>query len=85
VNPADALLRQSSLIASERGLASVVHPGVGSPADVVIRVAEQEGADLIVVGNKGMSGVKRVLGSVPNSIAHGAHCSVLIVDTHSGV
>jgi nucleotide-binding universal stress UspA family protein len=73
------------LIASERGLASVVHPGVGSPADVVIRVAEQEGADLIVVGNKGMSGVKRVLGSVPNSIAPGAHCSVLIVDTHSGV
>jgi nucleotide-binding universal stress UspA family protein len=38
-------------------------------------------ADLIVVGNKGMKGVRRVLGSVPNSVAHGAHCSVLIVDT----
>ena len=37
--------------------------------------------DLIVVGNKGMKGVRRVLGSVPNSVAHGAACSVLIVDT----
>jgi len=38
-------------------------------------------ADLIVVGNKGMRGARRVLGSVPNSIAHSAPCSVLIVDT----
>jgi len=34
-----------------------------------------------VVGNRGMKGVRRVLGSVPNSVAHGAHCSVLILDT----
>jgi len=37
--------------------------------------------DLIVVGNKGMRGVKRVLGSVPNAVAHSASCSVLIVAT----
>jgi nucleotide-binding universal stress UspA family protein len=35
----------------------------------------------IVVGNKGMRGARRVLGSVPNSVAHLAPCSVLIVDT----
>lgn len=44
-------------------------------------VAEREKADLIVVGNKGMAGVRRVLGSVPNSVAHQAPCSVMIVQT----
>ncbi len=83
MNPADALLQQLSLIATERGVEPVIHPGVGAAADVVLRVAEREGADLIVVGNKGMSGARRVLGSVPNSVAHSAHCSVLIVDTHA--
>ena len=34
-----------------------------------------------MVGNKGMHGARRILGSVPNSVAHGADCSVLIVDT----
>ena len=44
-------------------------------------LAEEIGADLIVVGNKGMKGVRRVLGSVPNSVAHNAPCSVLIAVT----
>ena len=82
LNPADALLHELSLIAKERGLESVIHPALGQPAEAVIRVAEAEKADLIVVGNKGMAGTRRVLGSVPNSIAHGAPCSVLLVDTH---
>ncbi len=46
-----------------------------------MRVAEQEKADVIVVGNKGMAGVRRVLGSVPNSVAHQAPCAVIIVQT----
>ncbi len=57
------------------------HTGTGDPAEAIVRVAEQEKADLIVVGNKGMAGVRRVLGSVPNSVAHQAPCSVLIVQT----
>ncbi len=40
-------------------------------------------ADLIVVGNKGMQGGRRFLGSVPNTVSHHAPCSVLIVDTLS--
>ena len=45
-------------------------------------VAEEQGADLIVVGNKGMTGAKRfLLGSVPNKVSHHAPCSVLIVRT----
>jgi nucleotide-binding universal stress UspA family protein len=51
------------------------------PADAILRVAGEVDADLIVVGNKGMRGVGRVLGSVPNNIAHKASCSVLIVRT----
>jgi nucleotide-binding universal stress UspA family protein len=45
-------------------------------------VAEEVGADLLVVGNKGMTGAKRfLLGSVPNKISHHAPCSVYIVRT----
>jgi nucleotide-binding universal stress UspA family protein len=52
------------------------------PADAVLDVAEQIGADLIVVGHRGMSGAKRfLLGSVPNKISHHAQCTVLIVRT----
>jgi nucleotide-binding universal stress UspA family protein len=51
----------------------------GQPALVLLREARD--ADLIVVGNRGMQGGRRVLGSVPNSVSHHAPCSVLIVDT----
>lgn len=50
-------------------------------ADAVLQVAEEIGASTIVVGNKGMSGGRRLLGSVPNKISHEAHCNVLIVAT----
>ena len=51
----------------------------GEPADAILDVAEEENADLIVVGNKGMTGAKRfLLGSVPNKVSHHAPCSVLI-------
>ena len=54
----------------------------GDPADAILDVAEQRGADLIVVGNKGMTGAKRfLLGSVPNKVSHHAPCSVLIIRT----
>ncbi len=63
------------------GVQCVVHQVPGDPSDSLIGVAEQVHADLLVVGNRGMSGVRRVLGSVPNKISHHAPCSVLIVDT----
>ena len=54
----------------------------GDPADAILDVAEERGSDLIVVGNKGMTGAKRfLLGSVPNKISHHAPCSVLIIRT----
>jgi nucleotide-binding universal stress UspA family protein len=46
---------------------------------VLVRLAKEAGADLLVIGNKGMK--RRVLGSVPNTITHTATCSVLVVKT----
>ena len=53
----------------------------GEPADALIKVAEAVNADLLVVGNRGMSGVRRLLGSVPNKVSHHSPCNLLIVDT----
>ena len=57
------------------------HSLPGGPADVLISVAETVEADLIVVGSKGMKGPRRLLGSVPNSVAHRASCHVIIAKT----
>ena|SRR5712691_3581431 len=57
------------------------HALEGDPAERICEVAEREGADLIVVGNKGMAGPRRLLGSVPNSVAHRAGVDVLIAKT----
>jgi nucleotide-binding universal stress UspA family protein len=54
----------------------------GDPADAILDVAEEKNADLIVVGNKGMTGARRfLLGSVPNKVSHHAPCGVFIVRT----
>jgi nucleotide-binding universal stress UspA family protein len=57
------------------------HAERGDPADAILDTANAVGADLIVVGSKGMRGARRFLGSVPNSVAHGAECAVLVVKT----
>jgi nucleotide-binding universal stress UspA family protein len=58
------------------------HPIEADPAEAILNVAEEIKADLIVVGNKGMTGARRyILGSVPNNVSHHAPCSVIIVRT----
>jgi nucleotide-binding universal stress UspA family protein len=60
----------------------VTHPREGEPADAILDVAEENNADLIIVGNKGMTGARRfLLGSVPNKISHHSPCDVWIVHT----
>jgi len=69
-------------MAKQEGVEAEPHPRQGDPADAILDIAEQTGADLIVVGNKGMTGAKRfLLGSVPNKVSHHAPCGVLIVRT----
>jgi nucleotide-binding universal stress UspA family protein len=85
VNPredVDATLAEAVELCEEAGVQTLTFARQGDPADAILDVAEEEGADLIVVGNKGMTGAKRfLLGSVPNKVSHHAPCSVLIIRT----
>jgi nucleotide-binding universal stress UspA family protein len=86
VNPREdvlALLEQAREEAHGAGVAQVeVFARQGDAADAILDVAEEQRSDLIVVGNRGMTGAKRfLLGSVPNKVSHHAPCSVLIVRT----
>ena len=68
--------------AQREGVETRTHAREDDPADALLDVAEEQGADLIVVGNKGMTGARRfLLGSVPNNVSHNAPCSVYIVRT----
>ncbi len=63
------------------GLELRSHAVLGDPVDALLDFAYDANADLVVVGNRGMTGNRRFLGSVPNSIAHDSRCAVLIVPT----
>ena len=68
--------------ARQKDVEAHTHVREGDPADSILDVAEEVNADLVLVGNKGMTGARRfLLGSVPNKISHHAPCSVLIVRT----
>lgn len=66
-----------------RGISAETHlpKDQGDAALTLVAVAEHEQAQMIVVGNKGMTGVRRILGSLPNTVSHRAGCDVLIVPT----
>src|SRR5919198_5303495 len=85
VNPredVEATLREASERVEDAGVKVNTFAREGDPADAILDVAEERNADLIVVGNKGMTGAKRfLLGSVPNKVSHHAPCSVLIIRT----
>lgn len=73
--------KQAEPIRSQ-GVDVVVHVEMQSGPEAVLGYAESVDADLIVVGNQGMTGKRRfILGSVPNAVSHHAPCSVLIVRT----
>jgi nucleotide-binding universal stress UspA family protein len=78
----NATLENASGPARQAGVEVTTHPREGDPADAILDVAEERKADLIVVGNKGMTGAARfLLGSVPNKVSHHAPCGVYIVRT----
>jgi nucleotide-binding universal stress UspA family protein len=78
----DATLAAAAELARVAGVEVDVYARQGDPADAILDVAEEQGADLVIVGNKGMTGAKRfLLGSVPNKVSHHAPCSVLIIRT----
>lgn len=66
-----------------RGISVETHIPSGDAAPELVAVAESQHAQMIVVGNKGMTGARRLLGSLPNRVSHLARCDVLIVPTQS--
>jgi len=76
-----AVVDQAASKARLQGVDVKTHTITGDPTDALLEVAEREQADLIVVGSRGMHGMGRVLGSVPNKVSHQARRSVLIVNT----
>ncbi len=85
INPredVDATLEVAAELARGAEVEVNTYSRQGDPADAILDVAEEREADLIIVGNKGMTGAKRfLLGSVPNKVSHHAPCSVLIIRT----
>jgi nucleotide-binding universal stress UspA family protein len=79
---ADSALERAVGMIRVKGVEVEIHARKGDAAEALIEVAEECGADLIIVGNKGMKGARRfLLGSVPDKISHHAPCSVLIIRT----
>jgi nucleotide-binding universal stress UspA family protein len=76
-----SVLDEAAAAVRVNGIDAKTHMVTGDPADALLEIAGQEQANLIVVGNRGMHGMTRVLGSVPNKVSHRAPCSVLIVST----
>jgi nucleotide-binding universal stress UspA family protein len=74
--------RTAAETASAEGVDVKTHTQPGDPADVLLEVVEDVGADLLVLGNRGMRGAGRMLiPSVPNRVSHRASCDILLVDT----
>ena len=85
VNPREdvlGLLQTAEAEAHHAGVREVeTYARQGDAADAILDIAEEQRSDLIVVGNRGMRGARRVLGSIPNHVSHHAPCDVLVVDT----
>jgi nucleotide-binding universal stress UspA family protein len=77
----DAVLGDAIAKLRAEGIEISTHGPKGDPADAILDIAVREGADLIVLGSKGMQGARRMLGSIPNKVSHHSPCDLLIVQT----
>jgi nucleotide-binding universal stress UspA family protein len=84
-SPADSVLNEAIGRAKLAGVTTVeIKPAEGDPVDVLLQIAGEVAANLIVVGNRGLNSLAgRLLGSVPANISHRATCDVLIAYTVS--
>ena len=64
------------------GTVAQAHLGLGAPDREIVDLAEEIGAGLVVMGSRGLGGIRRALmGSVSDSVVRHAHCPVLVVRT----
>lgn len=76
---AEELARAKAYLDGE-GLSAELAPAIGDPADAIAELAQERGADLIVVGTREPNVLQRLLGqSVSEAVSHKAHTDVLIV------
>ena len=67
-------------LGAEKGVSSdKIHTLLGAPAPEIRSLADEVGADAIVIGSHGFSGKKRMLGATANKLLHGAKCDILTV------
>ena len=78
---AQEIVDRASSRLKHQGVQVATHVCPGEPAEVLMTIAGAEDAQMIVVGNRGMVGSRRLLGSVPNRVSHHAPCCVFIVRT----
>ena len=77
---AESVVKRAAREALSKGVEVETHAREGHPAEVIIEVANQVHADLIVVGSRGLTGIKRyLLGSVSSKVSEHAPCNVMIV------
>jgi nucleotide-binding universal stress UspA family protein len=72
---------ESARAAADDAIDVEVHCMLDRPVDAIVDLARQVDADLVVVGNRGMSGPGRIFGSVARAVSHRSPCDVLVVDT----
>jgi nucleotide-binding universal stress UspA family protein len=76
----DRALEEAKSRLAEKGIEARLVPGIGDPATVLVEEAREWGADLIVVGTRGLNlGERIMLGSVSTKVVHHAPCDVLVV------
>ena len=77
---ADSVLNRAAERAGAKGVEAHTHASEADPAEAILQLAGEVNADLIVVGSRGLSGIKRFLmGSVSSKVSEHATCSVMIV------
>jgi nucleotide-binding universal stress UspA family protein len=77
---AESVLARAEREVRSQGVEVVTDAREGEPAHVILDVAQEQNADLIVVGARGLTGFQRfLLGSVSGKLSHHATCSVMIV------
>ena len=82
----EMLAEQVSLIEETGSIVHAAHLRMGSPVDEILNTAQEIGADLVVVGSRGLGGVKRLLmGSVSERVVHYATCPVLVLRSAEAV
>lgn len=76
----DAVAKRTGKVLDDAGVPYSALLEVGHPAEAILRIAEDDGYDLIILGSRGLSAIRSfLLGSVSDKVSHHSHCPVLIV------